>query len=126
MKIEVTKRNINHVKGLIEKIGNNKSLTDTFYYPTSKKEKNILKSLGIDRFIVVQSNESTFNSFSIERDFMHGHSFLRVHNNIIDNDFRAFLIEIGDVIEIKNNIIYIKAFHPTRRRDKGVRVIRFV
>lgn len=131
MKLKVTPQNLSHIKALIEKLGKGKSLTDRMYYPTSKKCKTIIKQLGLSQRIIDKSNIDTFNTFSIEKDFMNGHHFLIVHNNKRDfhnsmSDFRAFLIDTGDIVEFKNGKVFVKTNHPTKRKEKAIRVFSFI
>ena len=132
MKYIVTPKNIKSIAKMIEKISKNKSLVSQTFYPTSKKVDVIYKNIGIDKHIITKSMVSVFDEVVIELDCMFDKHFIRVHNNDRDTDdfnysnFRAFIIDCGDVVEFKNNTIYLRSTHPTKRTEKANEVIKFV
>lgn len=132
MKYVITPQNIKSVAKIIEKIAKDKSLVSQMFYPTAKKQKAIFNSIGIEKHIITQSNVDVFNENVIEVDFMHDRYFIRIHNNDRETDdfsysnFRAFLIDCGDTVEIKNNIVYLRTQHPTDRKCKANKVIKFI
>jgi len=127
MKYIVTPKNIKSIAKMIEKISKNKSLVSQTFYPTSKKVDTIYKNIGIDKHIITKSIVSVFDEVVIELDYMFNKYFIRVHNNNKrDYNFRAFIIDCGDIVEFKNNIVYIRREHPTKRAEKANKVIKFV
>lgn len=132
MKYTITPKNIKSVAKIIEKIAKNKSLVSQMFYPHKKKQSTTLKNIGIKKHIITKSNVSVFNEVVIEVDFMHDRWFIRVHNNDRETDdfeysnFRAFLIDCGDIVEIKNNIVYLRTEHPTDRKCKANEIIKFI
>lgn len=131
MKYIVTPKNIKSIAKIIEKIAKDKNLVSQMFYPTAKKQKVILNNIGIKKHIITQSNVSVFNEGVIEVDFMHDKWFIRVHNNNNSDEFgysnfRAFLIDCGDKVEIKNNIVYLRTERPTDRKCKANKTIKFI
>ena len=129
MKYVVTPKNIKSIAKMIEKISKNKSLVSQTFYPTSKKLETIYKNIGIDKHIITKSTVSVFEQVVVELDYMFDKHFIRVHNNDRSDynyDFRAFIIDCGDVVEFKNNIVYLRSSHPTKRTEKANEVIKFV
>ena len=129
MKYIVTPKNIKSIAKMIEKISKNKSLVSQTFYPTSKKLETIYKNIGIDKHIITKSTVSVFEQVVVELDYMFDKHFIRVHNNDRSDynyDFRAFIIDCGDVVEFKNNVIYLRSMHPTKRTEKANEVIKFV
>jgi hypothetical protein len=131
MKLEVTHKNIKSIAKMIEKVAKNKTMFSQTFYPTSKKEKVILNNLGIDKRIITESNLSKWNTHKIETDFMFDKHFIRVSNNKETecdfgfSEFRAFIIDCGNVVEFKNNIITIRTEHPTKNNQKAIEKIYF-
>jgi len=132
MKYIVTPQNIKSVAKMIEKLAKNKSLVTQSFYPTAKKHSVNLKAIGIKKHIVTESSVSVFDKSVVETDFMQDKHFIRIHNNDINTDgfyyssFRAFIIYCGDVVEFKNNIIYLRTSHPTKKGCKANRIIKFI
>ena len=129
MKYIVTPKNIKSIAKMIEKISKNKSLVSQTFYPTSKKVDTIYKNIGIDKHIITKSMVSVFDEVVIELDYMFDRHFIRVHNNdksYYKHNFRAFIIDCGDIVEFKNNIVYIRREHPTKTTEKANEVIKFV
>ena len=132
MKLKATEKNLSHIKGLIDKISKGKILNERLFYPTVKKRSQIRKSLSIQKTSILKSNISTFFHTVVEVDFMHNKHFIRVHNNMdaddyyAENPFLAFIINCGDVVVIKNNVVYVKTSHPTNRNEKANQVIYFI
>jgi len=131
MEIKATDKNLSHIKGLINKLSKGKVLNERLFYPTSKKRSHVRKSLLIPKRSILKSNLTTFLHTVIEVDFMFGKHFIRVHNNMYANDYYgnnpylAFIINCGDLVEIKNNVVYIRTSHPTNRNEKANQVIYF-
>ena len=129
MKYIVTPKNIKSIAKMIEKISKNKSLVSQTFYPTSKKLETIYKNIGIDKHIITKSTVSVFEQVVVELDYIFDKHFIRVHNNDRSDynyDFRAFIIDCGDVVEFKNNVIYLRSMHPIKRTEKANEVIKFV
>lgn len=129
MKYIVTPKNIKSIAKMIEKISKNKKLVSQTFYPTSKKADSIYKNIGIEKHIVTKSIVSVFEQVVIELDYMFDKHFIRVHNNDRSDynyDFRAFIIDCGDVVELKNNVVYLRSTHPVKINEKANGVIKFV
>jgi hypothetical protein len=131
MKHIVTPQNIKSIAKMIEKLAKDKRLVSQNFYPNRKKQDTIFKNIGIKKHIITQSNVSVFNEVVVEVDFMHDRYFIRVHNNYEEdcyssNTFLAFLINCGDRVEFKNNIVYLRAEHPTDRKCKANEIIKFI
>ena len=129
MKYIVTPKNIKSIAKMIEKISKNKKLVSQTFYPTSKKVDSIYKNIGIEKHIITKSMVSVFEQVVIELDYMFDKHFIRVHNNDRSDynyDFRAFIIDCGDVLEFKNNVVYLRSTHPVKRTEKANGVIKFV
>jgi len=134
MKYIVTPQNIKSIAGTIKKVGKDKTLIDQLFYPTSKKRSTIRKNINLESKSVIESNKSFFENFVVETDrlFEELTPFIRVHNNdnsVNDygwNNYLAFIIYCGDVVEFKNNQIYVKTLHPTNRKEKANQVIKFI
>ena len=81
------------------------------------------------KHIITKSMVSVFEQVVIELDYMFDKHFIRVHNNDRSDynyDFRAFIIDCGDVLEFKNNVVYLRSTHPVKRTEKANGVIKFV
>ena len=129
MKYKVTPKNIKSIAKMIEKISKNKKLVSQTFYPTSKKIETIYKNIGIDKHIITKSMVSVFDEVVIELDYLFDKHFIRIHNNdksYYKDNFRAFIIDCGDIVEFKNNVIYLRSKHPTKRTEKANEVIKFV
>lgn len=134
MKYIVTPQNIKSIAGTIKKVGKDKTLIDQLFYPTSKKRSTIRKNINLESRSVIESSKSFFTNFVVETDTLFGEvkPFIRVHNNdrsVNDygwNNYLAFIIYCGDVVEFKNNQIYVKTLHPTNRKEKANQVIKFI
>lgn len=127
----VTPINIKSVASVLQKTSEGKKLVSRLFYPAHKKEETMYKNIGIDKFVVTKSTLSTFEKHVIETDFMHGKHFIRVHNNEDSDDFgysnfRAFLINCGDVVEFKHRTVLVRCGHPTDKKQKANRLIKIV
>ena len=88
--------------------------------------------MGIKKRLIIKSNTDIFDEVVIEVDYICDRYFIRVHNNNNKTDdygyynFRAFIIYCGDVVVIKNNIVYLRTKHPTDRKCKANKIIKFI
>jgi len=133
MKAVVNASNLSQIRGVLNKIGKDKILQSQTFYPTSKKENQLLKGLGLKANKIERSQVSIFNSFDIDKDFMSGRGFLRIHNKKYNSEdefgyseYRAFLIDSGNIFEMHNNTVHLIKNHPTDRKKKCVEVIKFI
>lgn len=60
MKMIVTPTNIKYVASMLQKVAKDKKIVSQLFYPANKKESTILKSIGIEKFVITKSNKSVF------------------------------------------------------------------
>lgn len=132
MKLLVTNQNLKHIEGVFKKLLKDKSFSSQSFYPAAKKRQKIFDTLGLRMYVVESSSTSFYKQSVVKHDFMFEKGFVRIHNNLdvygVDEDthsrYRAFLIEVGDVIEIKGNSVYITGRKFTDKKEKVVRILK--
>jgi len=133
MKIKVTNQNIKHVAGLLRKALRN-GFSDRMYYPASKRQNTAYKTLNLKNSVIEKSGKSVFHQTVVESDYMHGRRFIRIHNNLdvygTDDEwssrYRAFLVDIDDVVDFLSGEIHIRCTHPTRKEQKANQIIKLL